>query len=103
MRRKKQHLTVINRLLRDERMVPRLAGVFQLLAMVEDAETPEEKDFYKSVIFMVYGSDPKRIRWSDPEDPPSDETHLTRRDAAATETARDFLAKLSKPKGEPSA
>lgn len=94
MRRKKQHQSVINRLLKDERMVPRIAALLQLLAMVEDSETPEEKAFYMNVVTAQYGNDPKRIRWTDPEDPPSSETHLSRLDAKMTEQAKTIYGDI---------
>jgi hypothetical protein len=93
LRRKKQHLTVINRELRDERTPPRLACLLQLLAMVEDSESPEEKEFYKNVVVWVYGPDPKRIRWTEPDDSAS-EDFVSRHDAAVTEKAKSVFGAI---------
>jgi hypothetical protein len=96
MRRKKQHLTHINKVMRDERTMPRIRALFELIALVLDSETPEEKALYLDIVTAQFGADPKRIRWTDPEDPPSAETHLSRQDAKMTEQARGLLGEILK-------
>lgn len=66
--------------------------------MVEDCETPEEREFYMNITTAQFGTDPKKIRWTDPEDPPTGETHLSRHDAKVTETARELYGNILKEK-----
>lgn len=85
---------MLNKLLRDERTVPRISALLQCIALVLDSETPEEQALYMAVLTAQYGTDPKRIRWTDPEDPPSTETHLTRLDAKMTEQAKTIFGDI---------
>lgn len=94
MRRKKQHLSVANKYLRDERTVPRLAALFQMCAYVLDAEGDEEFQFFKNLTMSFFGSDPNSIRWKNSDDPPSTETHLSRRDAEATAKAKEVFSAI---------
>lgn len=90
-----------NKYLRDERTIPRVAALLQMCAYVLDAETPEELEFFKNLSAAFFGSDPRRIKWGDPDDPESNETHLTRHDAAATAKAREVWGAIlgEKPGG----
>lgn len=93
LERAKQHHTVLNRLLADVRLSPNRALLAQMLAMYFDVVKPEDQELMRSLLVNVFGN-PRLIKWMDNEDPPSDETHLTRRDAAATQQMREVFSQI---------
>lgn len=83
----------MNRLLADVRLSPNRALLAQMLAMYFDLVKTDDQDMMRALLMCVFGN-PKLIKWFDNEDPPSEETHLSRRDAAATEKIRDVFASI---------
>lgn len=90
MKAKKQHKSTLNRLLRDERISPNRRAYLETVALVLDSEVASEEGYWKLILLSQFG-DPRHVKLRDPEDPPSDETHLSRRDAAAMEQARSIV------------
>lgn len=92
MRRRKLHLSVLNRIVRDERLAPRYVLAAQILAMHEDSETEAEKTFHEEAFFTIFGEN-KKLKWTAPDDPPNTETFLGRPEAEAKASVKEYLEK----------
>lgn len=74
--RLREHRIVLNKLLRDDRISPNRRLLAQLLAMMLDANTEEDRQFLKTLMLESFAPGRRATKWTDDEDPAGESNSL---------------------------